>query len=142
MKSKNLISSPKFPHYARQPPESRIPLGSFPGKSVDLYLNLKLKKKQMQYLLIAYDGTDPGALDRRLGVREGHLSRIGILKNAGEFLFGGAILDEKGTMIGSMIVYEYPDRDSLNRQLKTEPYITEGVWVKIDIQPLRLANIV
>jgi hypothetical protein len=44
-------------------------------------------------------------------------------------------------MIGSMIVYEYPDRKSLDEQLKTEPYMTEGVWVKLDIQPFRLANI-
>lgn len=96
----------------------------------------------MQFILIAYDGTDAGALERRLSVREGHLSRISVLKNAGEFLFGGAILNENGKMIGSMIVYEYPDRKSLDEQLKTEPYMTEGVWVKVDIQPFRLANIV
>ena len=72
----------------------------------------------MQFLLIAYDGTDSGALERRLRVREDHLSRIGILKKAGEFLFGGAILNENGTMIGSMIVYEYPDRKSLDRTVK------------------------
>lgn len=95
----------------------------------------------MQFLLIAYDGTDSGALERRLKVREGHLSRIGILKKAGEFLFGGAILNENGTMIGSMIVYEYPDRESLDMQLKGEPYLTEGVWVKTEIKPFRLANI-
>jgi hypothetical protein len=95
----------------------------------------------MQYLLTAYDGTDSGALERRMRVRPGHLDRISVLKKAGEFLFGGAILDENGTMIGSMILYEYPDRASLDRQLKNEPYITEGVWVKFDIRPFRLANI-
>jgi uncharacterized protein len=95
----------------------------------------------MQYLLTAYDGTDPDAMERRLKVRPEHFSRIGFLKKAGEFLFGGAILDDNGTMIGSMIVYEYPDRKSLDEQLKTEPYITGGVWVKIDIQPFRLAKI-
>jgi hypothetical protein len=95
----------------------------------------------MQYLLVAYDGTDAGAMERRLKVRPEHLSRTGLLKKAGEFLFGGAILDENGTMIGSMIVYEYPDRKSLDEQLKTEPYITGGVWVKIEIRPFRFANI-
>ena len=95
----------------------------------------------MQYLLIAYDGTDSGAPERRLKVREGHLSRLGILKKAGEFLFGGALLNENGTMIGSMIVYEYPDRASLDKQLKSEPYLTEGVWVKTEIKPFRLAKI-
>lgn len=94
----------------------------------------------MQFLLIAYDGTDPEALQRRLNVRENHLEKIGLLKNAGNFLFGGAILDESGKMIGSMIVYDFPDRKALDESLKDEPYITAGVWKKIEIQPFRHAK--
>lgn len=96
----------------------------------------------MQFLLLAYDKTDSGALERRLSVREDHLGKISNLKKAGEFLYGGAILNESGTMIGSMIVYEFPDLKSLEERLKNEPYITEGVWDKIEIKPFRLANIV
>lgn len=95
----------------------------------------------MQFLLTAYDGTDPGAQERRLKVREDHLRKIAGLKRNGEFLFGGAILDESGKMIGSMIVYEFQDRQMLDEKLKNEPYITEGVWKKIEIQPFRLARI-
>jgi uncharacterized protein YciI len=89
----------------------------------------------MQFLLIAYDGTDPEALERRLKVREEHLEKIGILKKDKEFLFGGAILDNSGKMIGSMIVYDFPDRKSLDARLKDEPYFTKGVWEKVEIQP-------
>jgi len=95
----------------------------------------------MQFLLIAYDGTDAEAPQRRLKVRGDHLEKIDGLKKTGEFLFGGAILDEAGNMIGSMIVYEFPDRQSLDKKLKEEPYITGGVWKKIEIQPFRLAKI-
>jgi hypothetical protein len=95
----------------------------------------------MQYILIAYDGTDPEAKERRLKVREEHLVKIAELKRAREFLFGGAILDDDGNMIGSMIVYEYPDRNSLDAMLRNELYFTSGVWKKIDIKPFRLANI-
>jgi hypothetical protein len=95
----------------------------------------------MQFLLTAYDGTDEEALPRRLKVREDHFAQIGLLKKAGEFLFGGAILDDAGKMRGSMIVYEFPDREALDERLKTEPYITEGVWKKIDIRPFKLAKI-
>ena len=95
----------------------------------------------MQFLLIAYDGTDPEAPERRLKVREEHLEKIGRLKRDGECLFGGAILDDGGKMIGSMIVYDFPDRQSLDARLKDEPYITEGVWKKIEIHPFRLAKI-
>lgn len=94
----------------------------------------------MQFLLIAYDGEDAGATDRRLKVREEHLRKIDDLKKTGEFLFGGAILDANEKMIGSMIVYEFPDRAALDSKLKDEPYITEGVWKKIEIKPFRLAR--
>jgi uncharacterized protein len=98
------------------------------------------KKANMQFLLIAYDGTDAGALERRMKVREDHLGKIALIKKSGEFLFGGAILDNNGKMIGSMIVYDFPDRAALDEKLREEPYITGGVWEKIEIQPFRHAK--
>jgi uncharacterized protein YciI len=95
----------------------------------------------MQFILIAYDGTDPEAQERRMKVRGEHLDKIAGLKKTGEFLSGGAILDEEGKMIGSTIIYEFPDRHSLDTKLKEEPYITGGVWKKIKIHPFRLAGI-
>jgi uncharacterized protein YciI len=95
----------------------------------------------MQFLLVAFDGTDPGALERRMKVRPEHLDKIAILKKRGEFLLGGAILDDNEKMIGSMIVYEFPDRAALDTNLENEPYVIHGVWKKIDIMPYRLAKI-
>ncbi len=95
----------------------------------------------MQFLLIAYDGTDTGALDRRMKSRPEHLEKIAVVKQTGEFLCGGAILDDSGKMIGSMILYEVPDRATLDERLKNEPYIYNKVWEKIDIMPFRLAKI-
>jgi uncharacterized protein YciI len=95
----------------------------------------------MQYLLIAYDGTDPGAQERRMKSRPEHLEKIAIVKKAGEFLCGGAILDDSGNMIGSMILYDLPDRKTLDERLKNEPYIYNNVWEKVEIRPFRLAKI-
>ena len=95
----------------------------------------------MQFLLVAFDGSDPGALERRMKVRPEHLDKIAVLKKKGNFLLGGAILDDNQTMVGSMIIYEFPDRKALDESLKDEPYITGGVWQKIDIRPYRLAHI-
>ena len=95
----------------------------------------------MQFLLVAYDGTDPEALERRMKVRPDHLEKIAVLKKKGNFLLGGAILDENEKMIGSMIVYEFPNRSALDESLRNEPYIIGGVWQKIDIRPYRLASI-
>jgi len=95
----------------------------------------------MQFLLIAYDGTDAGALNRRMKSRPEHLEKISVVKKAGEFLYGGAILDDTGKMIGSMILYEMPDRATLDERLKNEPYIYNKVWEKIEIRPFRIAKI-
>jgi uncharacterized protein YciI len=95
----------------------------------------------MQFLLVAYDGTDSGALDRRMKARPEHLEKIAVLKKSGEFLLGGAILSDNGQMIGSMIVYEFPDRAALDISLENEPYIAQGVWKSIEIKPYRLAKI-
>lgn len=106
-----------------------------------VFLKQSLKKNTMQFLLIAYDGTDQGAQERRMKFRPEHLFKIEKLKKAGEFLFGGAILSENGQMTGSMIVYDFPDRAALDERLKEEPYIFGKVWEKIEIKPFRLAKI-
>lgn len=95
----------------------------------------------MQFLLLAYDGTDSDAPARRAEARTEHLEKIAGLKKRNEFLFGGAILDENGNMKGSMVLYEVPDRATLDERLKDEPYINNGVWKKIEIMPFRLAKI-
>ncbi|MBN2764390.1 MAG: hypothetical protein JXR41_14950 [Bacteroidales bacterium] len=95
----------------------------------------------MQYLLIAYDGTDPGARDRRMKSRPEHLEKIAVVKKAGEFLCGGAILDDSGNMTGSMIVYDVPDRKTLEERLRNEPYIYNKVWEKVEIRPFRMAKV-
>jgi hypothetical protein len=95
----------------------------------------------MQFLLIAFDGTDEGALERRMQVRPAHFENVALLKKRGEFQVGGAILDDNGKMIGSMIVYEFPDREALDKYLETEPYVVSGTWEKIEIRPFRLAKI-
>ena len=95
----------------------------------------------MQFILIAYDGTDAGALDRRMKSRQEHLEKIALVKKAGEFICGGAILDDSGRMIGSMIIYELPDRATLDARLRNEPYIYNKVWEKIEIRTFRMAKI-
>jgi uncharacterized protein len=94
----------------------------------------------MQFLLVAYDGKDPDAAGRRMKVRELHLANSARLRKSGNFLFGRAILGENDNMIGSMIVYEYADRNSLDAMLREEPYITGKVWQEIDIRPFRKAH--
>jgi uncharacterized protein YciI len=94
----------------------------------------------MQFLLIAYDGTDEDAPQRRSKARPEHLKNVDNLRQKGKFLFGGAILDDNEKMKGSVIVYEFPDRQSLDKMLEKEPYILGKVWKHIEIQTFRLAK--
>ena len=114
--------------------------GNAKGKCINDIFVFGLKLTDMQFLLVAYDGTDPGAHDRRMKCRPEHLEKIAKVKKAGQFLCGGAILDDEGKMIGSMILYEVENRTELDRLLEKEPYVTNKVWDKIEIRPFRMAK--
>lgn len=95
----------------------------------------------MQFILTGYDGTDADAPDRRMSVREKHLNNASKLKELGNLIWGGAILDETGNMKGSVVVYDFESRADLDKMLETEPYVLGRVWDKIEIKDFRLANI-
>lgn len=88
----------------------------------------------MHFLVLAYDGADDAAVDRRLAARAAHLVLFQDMVEKGVFQYGTAILDEAGTMVGSMIVAEFPSRADLESQwLLHEPYVVGDVWRKVEI---------
>jgi uncharacterized protein YciI len=93
----------------------------------------------MQFVVIARDGTDAEAPQRRQKAREAHLANVGKLKDPEKMLMGGAMLDDKGTMIGSVMVFDFPDRARLEAWLKNDPYSTGGVWQSLEIKSFRVA---
>ncbi len=95
----------------------------------------------MQYVIHAYDYTDEQALERRMAARPAHFEGVRSLKTNGNFVIGGALLDNKGTMIGSMMVVEFNTEDDLNQWLQQEPYIVGNVWERIDVKPFRRAEV-
>ena len=54
-------------------------------------------------------------------------------------LVGGAILDEDGEMIGSMLLLDFPGREDLDAWLERDPYVTGQVWREIEVDPFRTA---
>ena len=93
----------------------------------------------MQFLVVAYDGKDKGAKNRRAAARPSHLAEAQELKKAGNIIVGAAILDENEEMIGSTLCVEFESRAALAEWLANDPYVTEGVWQDITVQPIRLA---
>ena len=93
----------------------------------------------MQFVVIARDGTDDKALERRMKAREAHLANVAKLKEQGKMPMGGAMLDDAGKMIGSVMVFDFPDRPQLDAWLKNDPYSTGGVWKTMEVSSFRVA---
>ncbi|MFP6743231.1 MAG: YciI family protein [Alphaproteobacteria bacterium] len=93
----------------------------------------------MQFLIVAHDGTDDEALDRRMAVREAHLEGARKRAASGMTIHGGAMLDDDGKMIGSASVVEVESRAELDAWLETDPYVTGDVWRNITVTPFRRA---
>lgn len=94
-----------------------------------------------QYIVYGWDGTDDQALDRRMKVRPAHFEGAARLKASGNFILGGAMLDDNGRMIGSTMVLQFESRDQLQQWLDEEPYVTGGVWENVEIHPFRVAQV-
>lgn len=92
-----------------------------------------------QYVVIAWDGTDPEAPGRRQAVRNDHLQNVAPLFADGRMKEGGAILNEAGEMIGSTCIVEFPDRAALDQWLNADPYVVGKVWQRIEVHPFRCA---
>ena len=86
----------------------------------------------MQFIIRAYDGENK--LDRRIEVRPRHLEN---LKNVpGKILCAGGLLDGEGRMKGSVLIMDFGSRADLERYLASEPCIREGVWEKVETEPM------
>lgn len=94
-----------------------------------------------QYLITAYDFKDEKALERRMEIRPFHLEGAKALKETGNFILGGAIIDDAGSMIGSTMVLQFESDEQLEAWKANEPYITRGIWETVEIKPFKVANV-
>jgi uncharacterized protein YciI len=94
-----------------------------------------------QYLIYAWDGTDPEALTRRMAARPDHFRQAAKLKSAGNLIIGGAILNQEQKMVGSVMIVQFESERGLNDWLAIEPYILGKVWVKWEVHPYRVAEV-
>ncbi len=92
-----------------------------------------------QYLITAYDHTDDGALQRRMNVRPHHLDGAKELKEKGHYVLGGAILDDAGKMVGSVMILQFESEEELENWKQSEPYITQNIWETVDVKPFKVA---
>jgi uncharacterized protein YciI len=89
------------------------------------------------FLIAAHDFRDPDALSRRMQQRQAHIEGVRKMKAEGSFLDGGAMLDDQGRMIGSMVLVEFPSRSEVDAWLAGDPYVTGQVWEHITVRPFK-----
>ena len=88
----------------------------------------------MQFIIKAYDGA--GKLDKRMEVRPRHLE--GMQKLSEHIICAGGLLDDEGKMKGSALIMDFASRKELDEYLANEPYVTEKVWEKIEVEPINV----
>ncbi|MCP1199582.1 YciI family protein [Notoacmeibacter sp. MSK16QG-6] len=91
-----------------------------------------------QYALICRDA--PGVLERRMAARADHMAGLKTEKAADRIVDGGAILNDKGEMVGSVVLCQFDSRADLDAYLEREVYAREGVWGDIEILPMRFVD--
>lgn len=95
----------------------------------------------MQFYLKGHDGTDAEAPARRTAARPAHLALAEKMKSTGNLLMAAAIKSESGQMIGSVMVFDFPDRLEFDKYLESEPYMLSGVWKELEIQEVAVSPI-
>jgi uncharacterized protein YciI len=94
-----------------------------------------------QYLVTGYDHTDEGALKRRMDVRPHHLDGVRAMKAKGNYHTGGAILNDEGKMIGSVMIVQFETEEELEAWKQGEIYLTQQIWETVDIKPFKVAEV-
>lgn len=94
-----------------------------------------------QYIVTGYDYTDEGALQRRMDIRPHHLDGVRDLIAKGNYHTGGAILNDNGKMIGSVMILQFETEEELEAWKLGEIYITKKIWESVDIKPFKLAQV-
>jgi uncharacterized protein YciI len=87
--------------------------------------------------LFAMIGTDrPGAIEARLAARPEHLAYLQAHPDVVKL--AGPLLDDDGSPIGSLVVFEAPSRAEVEAFAAKDPYALAGVFERVEIRPWRL----
>lgn len=81
----------------------------------------------------------PGEPERRARARDAHLEAAERLKEEGTLVHGGALLDDDGHMVGSMLIIKAESRAALEALLAEDSYVKADVWKDIQVTEYRPA---
>lgn len=86
----------------------------------------------MQYVIHCLD--KPNSVDLRLANREAHVAHL--KAHISHLVAAGPLLAEDGqTMIGSLIIVDFPDRAALDSFVAGDPYAKAGLFQTVSVRP-------
>jgi len=95
-------------------------------------------------MLYAIYGADvPNSLDQRLAARPEHLARLNELQNNGRLILAGpfpaidSVDPGPAGFSGSLIVAEFESLQAAQAWAQADPYVTAGVYAKVNINPFK-----
>ncbi len=95
----------------------------------------------MLYAITGYDR--PHSLTLRLSVRARHLERAQALYDEGRLLLAGPFpaIDSPDPgpagFAGSLLVAQFPSLEDAREWINADPYVTEGVFERVDVRPFK-----
>ena len=81
----------------------------------------------MQFVII---GKDKGQGERRFKARAEHLAYVAGKQQL--IIYAGPLI-ESGRMVGSLFVFDVPDRAALDSYLAGDPYFRDGIFETVEI---------
>ncbi|KAJ7322958.1 hypothetical protein DFH08DRAFT_888392 [Mycena albidolilacea] len=87
-----------------------------------------------KFFVYAPDKTDPDAFARRLSVRSKHLEDAkkptadGFIRVGGALLTPESLLSDDKKMIGSTLIFEAENIETVKKAIESDIYYTSGVW--------------
>jgi len=83
------------------------------------------------FVFIGHDGPD-GSERRKLN-RERHVAHLEALDRAVRLAYGGPIRDESDRSIGALLILDAPDLEAARAIVDQDPYVTGGVFARIEL---------
>lgn len=94
-------------------------------------------------LYIIYSEDVANSLEKRLSVREHHLTRLNTLQTEGRLLIAGPCpaIDSNAPgeagFTGSLIIAEFDSLEQAQAWADADPYIAAGVYEKVTVKPYK-----
>ena len=95
----------------------------------------------MWYAVEGFDG--PDVLAARLAARAEHLARLIALRDEGRLLLAGPCpaidAEDPGPagFSGSIVIAEFESLEAARAWADADPYMTAGVYVRVDVRPFK-----